>query len=140
LPRCSQIGKQAPQRNDERAALRHAFARRQEAIDGLASHKAAIERAKTLLGRAETKAARATAGIVEAKVEAARHAAEAISRGNDTEASGNGIVRAARIAEASALDEVDALRAVVEQMKAESAEREAAVSRPRSTLPLQCAL
>jgi hypothetical protein len=90
-------------------------------------HRDAVQRAGKLVDKAERRAERAKEGIEEAKVEAARHFARAIVGGNDR-ASTNGVVRAARMAEITASDEVDSLRAAHEQLRAETAERELVIA------------
>ena len=119
---------QSPQRrDDDRAAIRLAISKRQEAIDALAAHKQAIARAHKLVDKAEARAEKAESGIAEAKIESARHAARAISQGRDN-VDANGLLRASRAAAIASQDEVQSFRAALEQLKAEASEYEAAIA------------
>jgi chromosome segregation ATPase len=117
---------QSPPRRDDRGAIRAAISRVKDAQDALAGHKAAIKRANELLARAEKKVEKAKLGIEQAKGEAARLLAHAISRGDD-DADSNGVIRAARAAETTAFDEIESLRAAVEQLKTQAVEYEAKI-------------
>jgi chromosome segregation ATPase len=115
-----------PRREDDRAPLRAAIARFKEAQDAREGHRAAIKRANTLLERGDRKIEKAKLGIEQAKAEAARLLARAISRG-DEDADSNGVIRAARAAETAAYDEIESLRAAVEQLKTQAVEHEAKI-------------
>jgi hypothetical protein len=120
-------GKAAPQRADDRTALLAAHAKRQEARDQKEGHVAAVKRARELVMRAEKKLEKARAGIEEAKVESARQLRQAIRDGRETDT--NGLMRAARLAEASAVDESESLAAASAQLRAEDGDFDVAIAR-----------
>jgi hypothetical protein len=119
-------GKASAGGGDGRRNLRAAHARKREVLDAVESHRATIKRATELLERAERKAAKATTGIEEARVAAAQYVRNRIAQGRD-DVDGDGLMRAARLSEAAALDRVESLRSALAQFRNETADKEAAI-------------
>jgi hypothetical protein len=101
----------AGRKGDDRVALREAIKAAAQAEADAENHRAALYRARSLITRAEKRLERAGVGVAEAKAESGRLTAAAIVTGEDDNvAGGAGLMRAARAAELSALDEVDTAR------------------------------
>ena len=112
-----------------RDRLREAIAARAAAAERVEKHRGAISRARQLVRAAERKAEIAGTGIGQAKSEAARLAAAAAEAGDDEIANeitnGGGVLRAARMAEVEAIDNLEAANAALKRLQAQTVEHDA---------------
>jgi chromosome segregation ATPase len=101
---------------DDRRALRAAIEAARKAEQAIEARKGAIARARQLVEAASRKVEAAAAGIVQAKNEHARIFADAAER-DGSEANGSGVIRAARLAELDAQDQIEAANAALARLE-----------------------
>jgi hypothetical protein len=108
--------------DDGRDGLRVAIARRAEAADAVQDHKAALDRARSIIASREKALERATRAIAEAKGEQARVMADALVSGDDDAADGTGIVLAVEAVRLHSISDLEAARAALKRLQAQQTE------------------